>query len=387
MDSRWERLWAGAAPRCALRALDSLTRCAARGRAEVQRAVGELFEALWPRVCWLCRAPVADGARPSGAHIGPEACTAHALTDHGLTGNRCERCARHLPHGIRDGERCRVCRARAPRFKRVLAAGEYAEPLSAWVLALKHGGRSDLARPLGRHLAACLAALCEPERAPRAMGLPRELGVCATEDGSQGGVPVRRRKAQQVPHSFTLFGSLLQRSGGVRGRRHVDSILGRRLLGPLLCPVPLHPLRRVERGYDQALLLARVLGDALDLPVATLLVRLRATTPQGTEGGRATRRSNVAGAFGLARTEFAGRVFGRGPLVGRDVWLVDDVFTSGATADACAEVLRRGGARSVTVVVLARAGALERDEPRAIALAQGAARHGGPAPPVEARGP
>jgi predicted amidophosphoribosyltransferase len=145
--------------------------------------------------------------------------------------------------------------------------------------------------------------------------------------------------------------------------------------------VPLHPLRRLERGYDQALLLARVLGEALQLPVITPLVRLRATAPQGAEGGRATRRSNVAGAFGLARTALAGRLLGRGLLAGRDVWLVDDVLTSGSTADACADVLRRGGARSVTVVVLARAGGHGRGAPRAGAPDSDAARPGGRAPP------
>jgi ComF family protein len=297
---------------------------AARCRAEARRAADELLAALWPRTCWLCRAPIAVGARPLGADNGPDACTAHALTSHGLAGNRCARCARHLPHGIPSGERCRVCRARAPRFAAVLAAGEYAAPLSAWVLALKHGGRCDLARPLGRHLAACCSAHARSTR----------------------------RQSQ-------------------RSREQ----------GPLLCPVPLHPLRRLERGYDQAWLLARVLGEALQLPVITPLVRLRATAPQGAEGGRATRRSNVAGAFGLARPGLAARLLGRGPLAGRDVWLVDDVFTSGSTADACADVLRRGGARSVTVVVLARAGGHGRSDPRAGASDSGAARPGGRAPP------
>jgi ComF family protein len=184
----------------------------------------------------------------------------------------------------------------------VLAAGEYAEPLSAWVLALKHGGRPDLARPLGRQLALCVAA-----------------------------------------HTARASSSSSDRP-------------------PLLCSVPLHPLRRLERGYDQSLLLARALGDALGLPVRSTLVRLRATAPQGAEGGRATRRANVAGAFALRRTGFGRRLLGPGLVMGRDVWLVDDVFTSGATADACAEALRRGGARTVTVVVLARAGAPGRQD-------------------------
>lgn len=247
---------------------------------------------------------------------GPDACDEHAFVARGLDGARCDRCARRLPHGVRDGERCRACRARAPRFARVLAVGEYREPLSLWVLALKHGGRADLARPLARAMAAAV-----------------------TSGAGAGGA------------GFQAAGSS---GAGSDARR------------PLLCPVPLHVTRRIERGYDQALLLARALGAELGLPVARPLARLRATAPQGVDGGRASRRANVAGAFGLTIGGLARRT-----LAGRSVWLVDDVLTSGATAQACADVLRRAGAASVTVVVVARAGARDRDAV--------APREGGPA--------
>ncbi|ABC80013.1 ComF family protein [Anaeromyxobacter dehalogenans] len=116
--------------------------------------------------------------------------------------------------------------------------------------------------------------------------------------------------------------------------------------GAAVVSVPLGRARRVDRGYDQAALLADALARAAGARGRRLrgaLRRARETSPQ-VGLGRAERARNVAGAF-LA-----------GPAVaGRDLVLVDDVVTTGATADAAARALRAAGARSVTVVALARA--------------------------------
>ena len=109
-------------------------------------------------------------------------------------------------------------------------------------------------------------------------------------------------------------------------------------------PVPLHWARRWRRGFNQAAVLARAVGGRHGLPVlARALTRLRATPLQ--QGDFDARRRNVRDAFGVA-TE-AG-------LAGRRLLLVDDVFTTGATADACAETLLRAGAADVGVLTLAR---------------------------------
>ncbi len=114
----------------------------------------------------------------------------------------------------------------------------------------------------------------------------------------------------------------------------------------LLAPVPLHPRRERERGFNQAFLLARRVGDAWRVPVcADVLTRTLATRPQ-TELTAKARRGNVRGAFALRRPEL---------VAGRHVVLVDDIFTTGSTVTACARCLREGGASAVGVLTVARA--------------------------------
>ena len=118
----------------------------------------------------------------------------------------------------------------------------------------------------------------------------------------------------------------------------------------VLVPVPLNALRRFERGYDQAWLLARAAGEECGLRVARALRRTRFTAPQGSSG-TASRSANVAGAFD-PRARFLPDVRA---VRGRECWLVDDVVTSGSTASECARVLRRMGAARVCVLAVARA--------------------------------
>jgi len=113
-----------------------------------------------------------------------------------------------------------------------------------------------------------------------------------------------------------------------------------------IVPVPLHPLRRRERGFDQAELLAAALAEATRIAVRPgLLLRTRYTDPQ--IGLRPhERRENVKGAFEL-----------RHPLPGSGVrvLLVDDVYTTGATLEECAGTLRKGGAGAVYALTVTRA--------------------------------
>jgi ComF family protein len=112
----------------------------------------------------------------------------------------------------------------------------------------------------------------------------------------------------------------------------------------LLLPIPLAPRRLAERGFNQALLLARQLDRSR---VETqLLLRLRETDSQ-TSMDRKAREANVSSAFGLEPMR-------AGEVRGTSVLLVDDVMTSGASLHAAATVLRQAGAGRVCAVVLAR---------------------------------
>ncbi|MBX3462555.1 MAG: ComF family protein [Planctomycetes bacterium] len=112
-----------------------------------------------------------------------------------------------------------------------------------------------------------------------------------------------------------------------------------------LVPVPLHARRRRQRGFDQAAWLAKGLGRRLGLEAAAgVLVRRLDTLPQG-DPRVLSRQGNVEAAFAVQRSR---------PLRGRPVVLVDDVFTSGATARACARLLRDAGAAEVAVLTACR---------------------------------
>ena len=112
----------------------------------------------------------------------------------------------------------------------------------------------------------------------------------------------------------------------------------------IVVPVPLHPRRVVERGFDQAALLAKPIARRLHVPggIATL-ARTRGTPKQATLD-RAARLANVTAAFVVARPD---------AIAGRAVLLIDDVCTTGATLEACAAALGAAGARVVSALVMA----------------------------------
>ena len=216
-----------------------------------------------------------------------------------------------------------------------------------------------------RVCASCLAAV-EPPRPPlcRLCGAPLRA---ADEDE-------RCDHCRATPPSFDSARAITRYRSGTDGsgidgssavaallRRHkygLDQSLGRALAEYLdaapaleadaydvVIPVPLHRSRLRWRGFNQAALLGAALARRLNCPldVATL-ARVRSTASQ-TARDRAQRTRNVRDAFAVRR-----------PLrvAGRRVLLIDDVMTTGATADECARVLRAAGARRIDVLTLAR---------------------------------
>jgi ComF family protein len=116
------------------------------------------------------------------------------------------------------------------------------------------------------------------------------------------------------------------------------------LKGETIIPVPLYPKRLRERGYNQAYLLAKELGELVGLPVVEdTLIRVKDSLPQARTRSAIERRRNVQGAFACHQ-----------PLEGRQILLIDDVCTTGATLDACASALKAAGASSVWGLTVAR---------------------------------
>lgn len=277
-------------------------------RAFASAAALELRDALHPPLCAICGA----------AGVAAPWCELHRLPER-PAGVRCPRCASRVPEALRDateaGAACAACRQRSPRIERLIVLGDYRDrALREWILAFKHGGRADLAAPLGAALAAHVASSLRWDDA--------------------------------------------------EGAR-------------VLCPVPLHRWRRLARGYDQARELGSALAAELGAPCQSLLRRTRATAVQGASGS-ASRDSNVRGAFVAVRPGWWSRLRAvEQPSLARfdQVWLVDDVVTSGATLRECARALRRAGARWVGAMALARAhgaaGAAGLEPERGVGAARG----------------
>jgi ComF family protein len=113
-----------------------------------------------------------------------------------------------------------------------------------------------------------------------------------------------------------------------------------------VAPAPLHPLRLIRRRYNQAAEIARPLARRHGVPyLPDALVRTRPGTQAGKS--RSGRRRAVAGAFAVPAAR-------RRLVEGRRILLIDDVFTTGATAERCAQALLQAGARAVDVAVVAR---------------------------------
>lgn len=113
----------------------------------------------------------------------------------------------------------------------------------------------------------------------------------------------------------------------------------------LLIPVPLHIKRLRERGFNQSLILANALEKKRRIPVNFSLLKRRKFTLTQTGSNRNERKQNIKGAF---------EVTDKRNIAGKNIILIDDVYTTGATINECAKTLVRAGAQKVAVLTLAR---------------------------------
>jgi len=203
--------------------------------------------------------------------------------------------------------------------------------------ALTLGGNALIAACLAPECACCHQSLESPLDGPVCVRCWRDADVA---DGRYQGA------LREIIHAFKYEGrrSLAVPLGKLLKERNAAQLEG----AHCVVPVPLFPWRRLRRGFNQAADLAQ----QLELPVVHALWRIRPTASQ--TGLTATeRRRNVRGAFRLSgclsrrrRMQF---------VANRVIVLVDDVMTTGATSNACADVLMGAGAREVRTVALARA--------------------------------
>ncbi len=195
-----------------------------------------------------------------------------------------------------------------------------------------------------------------------------ELAVCpqcgrprtrTAETCGQCRTPFSLKRVRAVGLYVPPFDKLVQ-AFKYSGKTKVGELLGRALAGLVeqdevlskadaVCPVPLHPARLRERGFNQSLLLAAAVSMTNGMPLTDCLVRWRNTSTQTAKTSPDARRRNLAGAFRLKPGM---------DLAGKTVLLVDDVMTTGATLDQAAQALLQGAAASVVggVVAAAHAG-------------------------------
>ncbi len=163
----------------------------------------------------------------------------------------------------------------------------------------------------------------------------RARAVTRFEDGPSRQLVHRLKYGDRLELAGTM-GAWMARAG--------DEILGE---ADMLVPVPLHRRRLAARRFNQSALLARAISRRCGVPLALdALTRGKATVSQ-VGLSRTQRQLNLQGAFAVPAER-------RGIVAGRTVVLVDDVLTSGATANAASRALLRGGARRVDVLVFAR---------------------------------
>lgn len=183
----------------------------------------------------------------------------------------------------------------------------------------------ELPVPAGTRCGACIA---HPPRFTRARAVARYGGPIRD-------LLLRFKHADRLDLAPSLARLLVQAGG--------DCLAG----ADALVPVPLHWRRRLRRRYNQSAELARHVGGLAAVPVLHgALTRARATPAQG-RLGRLARMRNVARAFAVPERA-------RARIVGRHIVLIDDVFTTGATADACCRALLAAGAARVDVLTVAR---------------------------------
>ena len=205
-----------------------------------------------------------------------------------------------------------------------------------------------------------LCADCRAKLNPLYLNEQARVSLCsACGEVLRGGYCEACRKTERRPltacaaYSYREPANSMVRAFKFGGAYRMDRWMGKEMLKAMekarirdftiIVPVPMHPIRRILRGFNSSERLARVLASETGVPMANALKRLR-NTPQQSRLSAEERRSNLRNAFAAVR-----------PLEGERILLTDDVRTTGTTARECARTLLAAGAKSVCVVTFASA--------------------------------
>lgn len=176
---------------------------------------------------------------------------------------------------------------------------------------------------------------------------PRQLPVCDL---------CRHLSFKCARHCGGYEGALRASILKLKTTPHLPNRLSRLLVETYLCepsfascnlivPVPLYVERLHERGFNQAELIATALGRVVGIEVETTLKRIQKTKRKRAMASSEERREALRGAFSVTSPR---------RVLGREILLIDDLYTSGSTAQACTEVLLNAGAQSVCILTLAK---------------------------------
>jgi len=208
-----------------------------------------------------------------------------------------------------DVERCVSCFGKAFSFERNYATFIYEDLVRDLLLDLKFNCKKQIAYSLGKLWAKHVGT-----------AVTREIFHCS--DSTATASTLRRlAESRCVKNSLTTTAPLE---------------------GTYLVPLPMHPKKQRERGFNQAEVLAKAVGERLGIPVVNALERVLDTPPQSGLHLR-QRVENIQGAFGVAKSE--------NPQ-DKHYIVVDDIYTTGASLNECARVLKEAGASSVCGLTL-----------------------------------
>ena len=271
---------------------------------------------LLPPRCTVCAIPLSTDTHRSGIQNSPPLCTSCSTLLAPRKGGYCPRCgelyaSEHIPTSL-----CSTCITSPPPWKRLTFVGAYEHALRQCILEYKFYGRLELAPLLGTMLATKLSSQ-----------------YCFSPEHRQS-LPVSPDTTTQSATANEHAQEPLSKNPNVLAT-----------MPDVIVPVPLHPHRLMERGYNQSTEFARYTAKHLKIPIANnMLQRSKATIPQaGLDKKRRLR--NLKNCFSTSDSSL---------ISGKHILLVDDIMTTGATLEQTTFALLSQGALQVDIAVIAR---------------------------------